>query len=364
MYYEEAIVFELQQEDVINPSNASTRRINILLFGRSQAEKHAVVQILKDTIGSEDTEADKTDNNGAPRHYWLGTEYRGAIHHLHIICVPYENGKSVDQLLRNAITRSMSVDDVNVVCFVTEAGRTGLEDVTHFAAVQALLGNQFAPISMVLMTHCDDYTEAKVDSFITTLKEHGSSAQVIKYCGMGFYRFGSIDSSRASGSDGTSKKKQEMNRQYRRSFLEAVIDNANTGIPLAHLRKSGTTMSHFVSHITSLLTPRSWLITKMWKKHILPQINRRNSIALFVLICVGVGVRACYAWRVFNASLESHFSLYLAVSKLIESYAPDMPDISFNVPEVPRYHFERSCNVPGMLQCCIGRNVFNDTGNY
>lgn len=148
-----------------------------------------------------------------------------------------------------------------------------------------------------------------------------------------------------------------MNSQYRHSFLEAAIGNANTGIPLAHLLKSGrvsagTKKSHIGSHITSPSTPRSWLITKIWKKHILPQINRRNSIVLFVLICVGVGP---YAWRAFNASFMSHFSLQPAVSKLIESYVPTMSDIGFNVPEVPRYYFEH---------CRIVGNVFDDTGNY
>lgn len=179
--------------------------INVLFVGRSQAGKTAIVDtILNPMKGVQSTGFSDTRD---PRFHSLVVRNldTGEDHQLNIIDTPglqevrksgEENRRDQELLALAANFIKEQITNLNVVCFVTAAGTTHLQDIKVFEEIQKFLGPEFSDITMMILTHCDEYGEDTLKQFEVDIREHETSKPIAEFCKLGIFRYGSIDRSK------------------------------------------------------------------------------------------------------------------------------------------------------------------------
>ncbi|CAG2171816.1 unnamed protein product, partial [Oppiella nova] len=174
---------------------------NMLLVGRSQTGKSTVVKTLLNPQYGTTKSGFSITKDPQLNTLILTNNDTHENCHLNIIDTPglkevreNEDSRTDSELLKLA-TKCVkeNITSLNVVCFVSRAGETHLQDTEVFEEVKKCLGAKYARISMMLLTHCDDYNDSRLDQFEETIKSHPKSKEYYDYCQLGLYRYGAID---------------------------------------------------------------------------------------------------------------------------------------------------------------------------
>ncbi|CAG2165272.1 unnamed protein product [Oppiella nova] len=222
---------------------------NMLLVGRSQTGKSTLVKTLLDPqLGTTKTGFSDTRE---PELYTLllTNKETHEICHLNIIDTPglkevREDGDSrTDSELLKLATKCVqeNITTLNVVCFVSRAGETHLQDTEVFEEVKKCLGDKYARISMMLLTHCDDYKDSRLDQFEDTIKSHPKSKKYYDYCQLGLYRYGAIDLTKLEPYDQETASmivmsKLKRNEVMREKFLSKILSCTDTVLKVEELQ--------------------------------------------------------------------------------------------------------------------------------
>ena len=82
---------------------------------------------------------------------------------------------------------------LNAVCFVSTAGKTHEQDTEVFK-LKEFLGVKYSNNSMLLLTHCELLPDKKINHFIDLMKLHPPTKEIISFCKLGIFPYGTIDS--------------------------------------------------------------------------------------------------------------------------------------------------------------------------
>ena len=151
-----------------------SKRVNILLVGRSQAGKSTLLAtIINPQVSISSTGLSATRSPILASLVVEDTK-SSAFYQLNIIDTPgvgevaklkkecrddSEIFTLANTFLKNNIT------SLNVVAFVSEASQTHLLDISVFEELKKFLGPKCSHISMLLLTHCDQFTKLDLDKF-------------------------------------------------------------------------------------------------------------------------------------------------------------------------------------------------------
>ncbi|CAG2174634.1 unnamed protein product, partial [Oppiella nova] len=176
--------------------------INVLLIGRSGVGKRTFVNTLVDPqIGTSTRDTLTNTENPQISTLILKDNDTGLSYQINIIDTPgldekhLDNKNGADEQLMSLATECVrrNITWLNVVCMVTKAGTTEQSDVNVFKLLTEALGERYSKIAMMIVTHCDEYTETVCESFIDFIKTDKSTKPYYDYCRLGTYMFGAID---------------------------------------------------------------------------------------------------------------------------------------------------------------------------
>jgi GTP-binding protein EngB required for normal cell division len=199
--------------------------INVLLIGRSQVGKSTLIEVLHNPDYS--TTRTGISQTREPSCKERIIDYHdGKRYTLNIIDTPglYEvrhdpnemrTNEQLFSLLRDIFV-SGRVRALNIICFVTIAGKTHQNDIETFTSLINFLGDRYKPISCLVLTHCDKISTETLDRLSQDIKTHPECASIVDYCQLGIHYHGTIDM------DDLSTYDEEMREMVKKSTLKRI----------------------------------------------------------------------------------------------------------------------------------------------
>ena len=176
-----------------------TKQINMLLVGRSQSGKSSLLQALHDPEHIKPRAGLSTTRNSQLHRTILFDEAEKKSYMLHVIDTPglkevNENSgprRSDNELLRLAM--DCIVTSLNIVCLVSEAGKTHQQDVQVFQPILNFLGESWKDNMMMVLTHVDRFPDAKLHIFKKDIESHKLSKTTYEFCKLGVFYHGILN---------------------------------------------------------------------------------------------------------------------------------------------------------------------------
>lgn len=109
------------------------------------------------------------------------------------------------------------ITSLNVVCFVSRAGDTHRLDTEVFQKIKMFLGEKFSAISMMVLTHCDEYNDDTLNGFEQKIRSHEVSKPYYEYCQLGIVRYGAIDIMKLNAFE-----EEDLRRRFVQSKLKRI----------------------------------------------------------------------------------------------------------------------------------------------
>ncbi|CAF1206556.1 unnamed protein product [Adineta ricciae] len=175
--------------------------LNVLLIGRSQCGKSALVEALKNPRYCR-TNASVSITRQAKCHSMVMTteDGQGKKHYqLNVIDSPglkevswdKEHQRTDEELLALVqLCIEQNITTINCVCFVSIAGETHQLDIDIFEKLMDFLGPELSANTIMLLTHCEQYTDAKLKEFQDNIRDHKGSERAFRYCRLGLLYHG------------------------------------------------------------------------------------------------------------------------------------------------------------------------------
>jgi len=184
-----------------NYQYSKTKSINILLVGRSQTGKSTIIHTLMDPQYTASSTGFSDTKDPTLNHTILKRINSNQLYQVNILDTPglkevRKDGESrADNEILNLAARCIqwNITYLNLVCFVSKAGETHLIDAEVFNRIIYFLGERFADISVMMLTHCDRFNDEKIKEFEEGIKTHQLSKDIYKYCKLGFAHYGAIN---------------------------------------------------------------------------------------------------------------------------------------------------------------------------
>ncbi len=231
-----------------------SKRINVLLFGRSQTGKSSIITTIeRPQVSISSTGFSSTRE---PMMHMLVVEEATTkrVFQLNIIDTPGlgEVGESPQATrtdeklieLAGACIKFHSTT-LNVIGFVSPAGKTHLLDITAFQKIMNFLDKSFSEASMMILTHCDEYLPDKLASFENDIKKHDLSAPLYNFCKLGINRYGAINIDKIKAAANEDKnllraiieENLHKNEKMREALISTFISCADKKIPVGELKR-------------------------------------------------------------------------------------------------------------------------------
>jgi small GTP-binding protein len=226
----------------------STKKINILVVGRSHAGKTTLIRSLEDPMyASTYTEYARTRN---PKNHTMVTRHNqtNMYYQLNMIdtaglqeVTERKEDQRTDEQLLDLAARCVKqeITTLNVVIFMSEAGKAQTQDVDTFISIMDFLGPKFEDISMMVLSHCEGFKEDRLQLFVNNIRTHPSSAKAFRYCKLGIFFHGAIDFDDMSTLDDDIdfrrryvRRKMERIAPMRQLLMETFISRAGQEVPV------------------------------------------------------------------------------------------------------------------------------------
>jgi len=228
----------------------STKCINVLLVGRSQTGKSTIVETLRNPQKGTSSTGFSDTKDPACNHLILADNSNKMTYQLNIIDTPglkevrqKERSRTDEELLRLASKcLEENITSLNVVCFVPRAGETHRLDTDVFSEIKGYLGDAYSKISMMVLTHCDEYSDKQLKQFELDIRTHEISRPYFEYCSLGIANFGAIDTKKLESHDEDIRKiivpsKLKRIEIMRGNFLKKIISCADDVLNISQLEE-------------------------------------------------------------------------------------------------------------------------------
>lgn len=243
--------------------------VNVLLIGRSQVGKSTIIKVLLDPSYSVEARGFSDTTEPACRQLTVRNNESNECYRLNIIDTPGlgESMQHVEPRSNMELMRLMgqflalNISALNAVCFVSRASKTHLHDINIFNQIMDYFGREFSTISMMVLTHCDEFRPSDINRFENNIQQHSATSSICNYCSLGLKRFGAINMQTIQAfqedlydgglpSDRQTKQPISKNltniRAMRDALVDAWIATIDTAVPTAVLHNK---LQHTTKHI-------------------------------------------------------------------------------------------------------------------
>ena len=179
-----------------------TKTINVLLIGRSQTGKSTIARTLTNPHMVVKGRGFSETRKPVFTPLSLYDERTKETYVLNILDTPglsekrlnNEESRKDEEIMKLAVLFiKKNITYLNVVCFVSKIGLTHELDTDVFLALRNFLGTKYSNNSMLVLTNCDQKDDNTIESYIQDLSKHEPTKEILKYCQLGVFRFGTID---------------------------------------------------------------------------------------------------------------------------------------------------------------------------
>ncbi len=123
--------------------------------------------------------------------------------------------------------------------------------------MRQFLGRAFSDNSMLVLSHCDDKPASRVDQIIDDMKTHAMTREIIDYCKLGVFPYGTfsadrlqeLESKKLNAKVRAERTKEEVEdvvkkiENMRTNVIQCLIKMANKSLPIANLGGIMTTLT-------------------------------------------------------------------------------------------------------------------------
>jgi hypothetical protein len=214
--------------------------INVVLLGRKQAGKSAIVKTIQNPEADVGRRTYAGEVEDECRCFQIYDKQSNTV------CIPQmkfielclsldESGRWREKLLETC--NKFQANHINVICYVSEAGHTMVRDISIFKSVAAALGNQLKHVSMIILTHCDQYQDDLLAQLECEINTSPQSKDFAQYCQLGIARFGALDRNIEEVSESVLRAKIQKIRKHRNELLSLFMQ-VKIEVPISALKRS------------------------------------------------------------------------------------------------------------------------------
>jgi len=182
---------------------SKSKKVNILLIGRSQVGKSMIIKNLCNPKYGQAVRSYSDTTNPNSYDLLLTNKQTGQLLNLTVIDTPglYDERnkltdiKSNDQILQ-LISKcvELNLTYFHMIGFVYDISRNVTPiDVEAFNLLKDYLGLKFSPISMLIFTHADSMTDERILETINELKTGDKTKNMFEYCKLSYQFLGSLN---------------------------------------------------------------------------------------------------------------------------------------------------------------------------
>ena len=218
------------------------KQINMLLVGRSQTGKSTIIETLINPQLGVEPSCFSFTKEPLCRHLIVWNEENKDYFQLNVIDSPgLDEARQQEEIYRhndellNLIARCIEENIValNVICFVSKADSMHHNDIKVFHEIEQFLGPEFSEITMMVLTHCDEYPLEDTTKFKDDIREHELNKPITSYCKLGIFTMGAVDRLKTAALNkelinNFVEGKLEHIENMRNEFLKAVFETHKT----------------------------------------------------------------------------------------------------------------------------------------
>ena len=194
-------------DDLNNFENMSFKSLNIILIGQATCGKSTIIRtIIGDSthprgyVEPRDATFQTFHINYKPSN----TCYRFNVIDTVGVSKPNINiavNLNIDHEFLNIarICLKNNISSMNAICFVSAAGHTSTPDAEIFNTARRYLGPGMSQISMMILTHCNNYSDNTLQQFEQDIKRE--MPEIYEYCKLGVYFHGVYAESNENNAD-------------------------------------------------------------------------------------------------------------------------------------------------------------------
>lgn len=252
--------------------------VNVLLIGRSQVGKSTIIKVLLDPSYNVEARGFSDTTEPACRQLAVRNNESNACYRLNIIDTPglgesmqhVEPRSNVELMRLMGQFLALNISALNAVCFVSRASKTHLHDINIFNQIMDYFGREFSTISMMVLTHCDEFRPSDIDKFEKNIQQHSATSRIYNYCSLGLKRFGAINVQTIQAfqedlydddlpSDRQTKQPKSKNLKNIRAMRDALVDawitTIGKAVPTAVLHNKLQHTTRHIEHYNQTANP-------------------------------------------------------------------------------------------------------------
>lgn len=228
------------ENELTSKKSQDLKSINVVLLGRRQSGKSAIMKTIHNPEADVGRRTYAGEVEGECRCFQIVNRQSNTV------CIPQlkfiefclsldDSSRWRKKLLETC--NKFQAKHVNVICYVSEAGHTMVRDISIFKSVAAALGDHFKHVSMILLTHCDQYQNDLLAQLEWEINTSPQSKDFARYCQLGIARFGALDRNMEEVSESVLRAKIQKIRKLRNDLLSFFMQ-VKTEIPISAFKRS------------------------------------------------------------------------------------------------------------------------------
>ena len=176
--------------------------INILLVGRSQTGKSTLLETLINPQQAVQGRGFSVTKDPQVQAFTFYDQEEKSIHTVNVIDTPGLQEKRIDdlksrddeeimRLARECILKQIAY--LNIVIYVSVAGRTHELDTDAFDNIKKFLGDEFSENSLLILTHCEALHKKRFQRILADMESYPKTAELLHYCKLGVLPYGTMN---------------------------------------------------------------------------------------------------------------------------------------------------------------------------